>query len=121
MTDFVLKAPSRSVMIQGMSAVGMIDGDGNILDCGRFTATSTDWAASFQDVVMAPTGNTVQDGYGNDVPEYAPLEGSYLSVTTNGPEDVTPLLSAVAPLGIEVYWSSESETPLPDYFTRIDR
>ncbi|MGE3247849.1 MAG: hypothetical protein AB7F96_16540 [Beijerinckiaceae bacterium] len=119
MTDFVLKAPSREVMEQGMAAVGMMDSEGNVRDAGRFTATGTDWAAFFPDTVHHPTGNTVQDGEGNDIPEYAPLPGSYLYVRTNGTEDVTPLLAAVEPLGIEVYWSSDGEDPLPDWFPRI--
>ena len=123
MTDYVLRASSQMVMYDGFETVGVatIDETGfDLRSQGRFQ-DGTEWCLVDAGERMIPTGNTVQDPFGNDRPEMAVEPNTYYTVVRwNGGATMPPI-----PLGVEIIWSSarapDSMEPLPEYPAGLPR
>jgi len=93
-------------------------------DKDAFRRSMTEWVLLDIGTRMIPSGNTIKDAFGNEVPEMVPDDGHYMVLRWNGDAPPPPM-----PDGISVIWSSASPgvdekgfpLPSPDYPSGLPR
>lgn len=117
MTDYIWKANNKTIMDNAKRAAGILreveDENGNITEQSSKGGTlpdGTSWAAfGAEDFgsIRIPTGNTIIDDFGNEVPEYEDVTDQYLIGRSNGNADLSQIFASANNEGAVLVWSSD--------------
>jgi hypothetical protein len=102
MVDVVYSVPSYVALEAVATQLGfMVTSKGQtMIKTAGFLADGGGYMLNHVGTVMVPTGNTVEDVFGNFVPETAPLPGEWGRLRLNGQSDFISSIPPEAPITV---------------------
>jgi hypothetical protein len=122
MKEIVFSADSYDALLAEAKRLGFVDAQGQIIVNGPVTDEEA-YYLNYVKQMMAPTGNTIKDPFGNDMEEMQVVPGVWGRLRINGDEAALPSFSNT----ITQYayssdlggWTSDGTTVAPEYVGTI--